>query len=188
MNILIGLAIFLGVAFVIAVIEYIRGERELSVGDWFLWYLSNVGKGTLTAITSFMGRMVPTARKEGSDAVYATIEYAELHAAIEHAHSIMGSTGWTLKDYLPRALDCEDFAMKMKVEATKFLADNCGQPNKGIPIHLFGYTREDGKGHVLIYGYADGKRWYFEVYPEAKYLEPKELTLAEIASCDLDFV
>jgi len=188
MKIFIGLSIFLVVLFVIAVIEYIRGEKTLSVKDWLLWYLSNVGKGTLTAITSFTGRMVPTPRKEGSDAVYASLEYAELHAAIEHAHGIMESTGWTLKDYLPRALDCEDFAMKMKVEATKFLADNCNQPNKGIPIHLFGYTREDGKGHVLIYGVADKKRWYFEVYPEAKYLEPKNLTLKEIASCDLDFV
>ena len=188
MNILIGLSIFLGVGFIIAVIEYIRGEKKLSVKEWFLWYVSNVGKGTLTGITSFFGRIVPTARLEASDSVYADIEYAELHAAIEHTHGIMEATGWTLDDYIPRSLDCEDFAMKMKVEVTKFLADNCNQPNKGMPVHLFGYTRKDGANHVLIYGYADKKRWYFEVYPGKVNLEPKELTLEEIASCSLDFV
>ena len=95
----------------------------------------------------------------------------------------MNSEGWS---YIPRALDCEDFAMKMKVEAVKFLAENCGQDNVGMPIHIFAYTRTDGARHAIIYGVADGKRWYFEPYPNSKWLTPKKLTKKEVESCTLD--
>ena len=178
---LVAMAIFSLVGYVAACINRYRKEKKLAdVRSWF----TNLLRSGAIWIRAVAGISVPRAFVDASDGKYAQLEYDEVHAALEHTHALMNAEGWTRDKYVWRKLDCEDFAMKMKVEMVRFLADNSNTQH-GIPVGLFGYTRKDGAAHVCVVAKADGKDWYFDIFPEPKYLAPMDLSTKEIESCNL---
>ena len=186
MNILISIVLFYAVLFVIAIIDSFRKEKKfLDIKE----YMKNVTKSFTKHIKAIAGITVPDPIRDSSDYKYMKLAYDIVHAALENAHSLMSVTGWTLeKDYVHRTLDCEDFAMKMKVEVINFIAKNAGIEGYGVPIGIFGYNRDsDGKGHMLIYAVINKRKVFFEVYP-GRAIEPKKLSKKEMASCNLDIM
>ncbi|MHC5062163.1 MAG: hypothetical protein ACYTFK_13955 [Planctomycetota bacterium] len=149
-------------------------------------YLSNLFSLVLAGIC---GKRFKKPLVDRADIGYATISYDEFHAALEHTHGLMNATGWDSSHYRLRALDCENYARKMAVEITKFIAENSDINDVGIPVGTFGYTRDDGAEHELVQVYIDGdKRMFFDIFPEPKYLTQKILSKGEIASCCFDVI
>jgi hypothetical protein len=185
-RILIGIVLFYIILFIFAIVKSYRDTKKFIK---LSRYARNIQKSFLKHLKAIAGEMVPDPIRQSSDSKYAILSYDELHASLEHAHAIMNATRWTLAEYSHRALDCEDFAMKMKVEMIHYLADNTMTVSEGMPVGIFGYTRDsDGKGHMLVYGMVGKYRFYFEPYPDSAYLVPKELSPEEIASCDTDIL
>jgi hypothetical protein len=185
-KIVIGVVLFYAVLFIFAIIRtYKETKKFINIRG----YVKNVNKSFLKHLKAIAGDIVPDPYRDRSDSKYATLIYDELHASLEHAHSIMKATNWTLAEYKHRSLDCEDFAMKMKVEMVHYLAANTATVSRGMPVGIFGYRRDsDGVGHMLVYGIVGKTKFFFEPYPDSAYLVPKKLSKEELASCDMDIM
>lgn len=116
-----------------------------------------IGRATGILNKSLVGIPTPRMYVDSSDGKYKAVPESMFKEAYSQACHLMNAQNWSYKGdnptYKYRVLDCEDFAMKMKAEMTKYLADTYGDYFKGhgIPITLFGYTRDsDGKGHVVV--------------------------------------
>ena len=180
-KILIGLPIFFVVAVVIAYIEYYRTHKEfLNPGDLFM----NVLRGSFVFLKSWIGIPVPVPTRKFADLQYMNVPLDLAMAAHVYARMTMINDGVTLeKSYIKDVFDCKEFADYMVSLMQLYIARNTTALFQGIPIQRFPYTRDkDGKGHVLVNIYIDGKAVFLEPYPEEKYSAPVTLSLKEKGS------
>lgn len=180
----------------------IRGKKE--DGKWWTpfntRFVFEVGRAIGILNKAWCGIATPRGYAETSDGKFGRVSRELYIDAWKAAAAKMKEEGWGYKkteevtdpSYAYRTLDCENFAMKMKVEMEKYIADTAGDQleNLGIPISLIGYIIESGKnagkGHVVVGCRIDGgPDIYFQPYWEVD--EPLVLTQKEIDSINLSY-
>lgn len=160
-------------------------------GFWLLpdkrfWF--EVFRGLSIFWKTFAGIPTPKAFMDRSDGEYEGVPPLKIVEGVNFVHNKMEREGWTLQAYESRVLDCEDFAMKMKVELTKYYSTVYDVVDAGVPVSLFGYKRDkDNRFHVVVRVLDwTGKSHYYEAFPG--YPDALTLTPRELLSCNLDFM
>ena len=177
--------LFLVILYVIGVIQqYRKNKRWMNLGKRY-WF--EVLRGLGISMKTWSGIATPRAYVSRSDGKYGKLTFEEARSCLEYARGMMMPC-MDLMSYKSRSFDCENFAMAMHSFASLYASRNFLDSGEGAPFFLFGYTRKDGKKHVILRVVIDGKtNAYFEPYPEGQYSKALRLTKQEIASCDLDF-
>jgi hypothetical protein len=112
------------------------------------------------------------------DSEYAELSIEQVMVIRSLASAEMMSDGWTKNNYRLNAMDCEDYAQRMKTEML-MVARKCGLLNgKGIPVGVFCYITDRGTGHAVVFAVCGKKVFFFQPYPED--INPIKLSSTEL--------
>lgn len=110
---------------------------------------------------------IPLASKFLSmDSEYAELSIEQIIVLKRRASVRMIDDGWTANNYVLHEMDCEDFALRLKTEMTKIASELGLLKGKALAVGLFGYKKDTGGGHAIIFALCDNRFFFFEPYPE----------------------
>ena len=99
------------------------------------------------------------------DSEYADVDLKTMILIKHRAAVRMIDDGWTSDNYVLHEMDCEDFALRLKTEMTKIASEMGILKGKALAAGLFGYKRDTGGGHAIVFVICDKRLFFFEPYP-----------------------
>ena len=123
--------------------------------------------------------LASTSKFISMDSEYADIDIHTMILLKKRAAVRMIDDGWTSDNYVLHEMDCEDFALRLKTEMTKIASEMGILKGKALAAGLFGYQKDLGGGHAVVFVICDGRLFFFEPYPNQNF--PIKLSKSEIS-------